>query len=39
LPSTFPKYNFEVMFPEMVLDEEGRCDQCRQAGRKLSADT
>ena len=37
LPSTFPKYNFEVMFPEMVLDAEGRCEQCQTVEAKVTA--
>ena len=32
----FPKYNFEIMFPEMVLDTDGRCEQCRQAEKNVS---
>jgi hypothetical protein len=37
LPPTFPKYNFEVMFPELVLDAEGRCEQCQRVDAKISA--
>jgi hypothetical protein len=37
LPATFPKYNFEVMFPEMILDSEGRCEQCQKVEAKIRA--
>jgi hypothetical protein len=30
------QYNFEIMFPEMVLDTDGRCEQCRQAEKNVS---
>ena len=28
--SSIPKYRFEEMFPIMVLDENGKCEQCQQ---------
>jgi hypothetical protein len=30
-PSSIPKYRFEEMFPIIDLDEDGRCEQCRQS--------
>ena len=29
-PASIPKYRFEEMFPIMVLDKEGLCEQCHR---------